>query len=82
MGFFFDVHLHILNQKDIPLLCRINNKLKLMFPIKKSNKPPTAFKSGERPDIFKFILGSAVFVVGFLIPLKNAEPREKRKAIC
>jgi len=53
------------------------NKQKLMFQQKKSKNPPTAFKSGVRPDIFKFILGSAVFVVGFLISQKNAEPREQ-----
>jgi hypothetical protein len=54
-----------------------HNKQKLMFHPEKLNNPPTAFKFGVRPDIFKFILGSAVFVVGFLIPLKNAEPREQ-----
>lgn len=48
-----------------------------MFQIKKSKNPPTAFKFGVRPNIFKFILGSAVFVVGFLIPINNAEPRTK-----
>jgi hypothetical protein len=47
-----------------------------MFHPEKLNNPPTASKSGVRPDIFKFILGSAVFVVGYLISQKNAEPRE------
>jgi hypothetical protein len=52
------------------------NKQKLMFHPEKLNNPPTASKSGVRPDIFKFILGSAVFVVCYLISQKNAEPRE------
>jgi len=49
-----------------------------MFPLKKKNNPPTAFKFGVRPDIFKFILGSAVFVVGFFNTLNYAEPREQK----
>ena len=75
------MHLHILNQNNISLLCRIKINRNYMFHLVKLNSPPTTSKRGGRPRIFKFILGSAVFVVGFLIPLKNAEPREKRNAI-
>lgn len=52
-------------------------KQKHMFQIKKSKNPPTAFKSGVRPDIFKVSLCSAVFVVGFLISINNAEHKEQ-----
>lgn len=52
-----------------------------MFLPEKLNNLPTTLKFGGRPDIFEFILGFAVFVVGYLISRKNAKPREQKKAI-
>lgn len=49
-----------------------------MFLSENLNNSPTTLKSGVRPDIFEFILGFAVFVVGYLISRKNAKPREKK----
>lgn len=54
-----------------------HNKQKRMFQQKNLKNLPTALKRGVRPCNFKFILGSAVFVVGFFNTLKYAEPREK-----
>lgn len=48
-----------------------------MFHFQSLNNPPTTSKLGVRPGIFKFILGSAVFVVGFINFFYYAEPREK-----
>ncbi len=50
-----------------------------MFLPDNLNNSPTTLKFGGRPDIFEFILGFAVFVVGYLkISRKNAKPREQK----
>lgn len=36
-----------------------------MFQLEKLKNPPTTSKLGVRPSDFKFILGYAVFVVGY-----------------
>ena len=56
---------------------RNQNKQKRMFQQKKSQNPPTAFKFGVRPSIFKFILVSQYLLWAFLKLLYYAKPREK-----
>ena len=69
-SFFLRIHFIF-----VRLLCRIKVNRNNMFQQKIKN-PPTTSKLGVRPGNFKFTLGSAVLVVGFLIFSKNAEPRE------
>jgi len=51
-----------------------------MFQQIQLNNPPTASKFGVRPNIFKFFLVSQSLLWAYLKILKNAKPREPKRA--